>query len=268
MAYDHRIHSSGMDKRAFTLIEMLVVIAIVIVLTALAIPAFLKLQSAGDVTKAAYDMEGVLGNARSYAMANNTYVWVGFFEENGTMASTFPATAGVGRIVMSVVASQDGTMIYNPGSLPITSAAMTAGLAQVSKPVKIENTHLKTAIANDSVFPIGNGSGLAFATRPFVNTTGNPVWQIGDTALAAGSSQAPFQFPLGNPAPTAQYTFKTAIQFSPRGEVRVNDASQSVQPIIEVGLQPVHGAKVDAANVNVAAVQITGLAGEVKIYRK
>src|SRR5438046_6922855 len=71
----------------FTLIELLVVIGIMILLTVLLTPAFTNLRSAGDVTSAAYTIKGVLEQARTYAMANNTYTWVGFYEENTTDAS-------------------------------------------------------------------------------------------------------------------------------------------------------------------------------------
>ena len=32
-----------------------------------------------DVTNAAYTIKGVLDTARTYAKANNTYTWVGFY---------------------------------------------------------------------------------------------------------------------------------------------------------------------------------------------
>src|SRR5213592_1476354 len=85
----------------FTLIELLVVIGIMILLTVLLTPAFMNLKSAGDVTSAAYTIKGVLEQARTYAMTNNTYTWVGFFEEDGSRPSTNPATVGTGRLVIS-----------------------------------------------------------------------------------------------------------------------------------------------------------------------
>src|SRR5207253_2886552 len=69
-----RAPSSG-----FTLIEMMVVIGIIVILMALIAPAFTSLKGAGDVTSAAYTVKGVLDQARTYAQANNTYTWVGFF---------------------------------------------------------------------------------------------------------------------------------------------------------------------------------------------
>src|SRR5258708_358501 len=98
----------------FTLMELMVVIAIIILVSAFIVPAFTNLKSAGDVIDAAYNIKGVLDTARTYAKANNTYTWVGFYEED--VSSTTPGTAGVGRLVMSIVASKDGTTLYNPNS--------------------------------------------------------------------------------------------------------------------------------------------------------
>src|SRR6266480_1574426 len=96
----------------FTLIELLVVIGVIILLTVLLTPAFTNLKSAGDVTSAAYTIKGVLEQARTYAMANNTYTWVGFYEEDVSQSPSNPATPGTGRLIMSIVASKDGTNIY------------------------------------------------------------------------------------------------------------------------------------------------------------
>src|SRR5437667_833555 len=97
---------------AFTLLELLIVIGIIGLLLVLIAPAFTTIKSGGDVTSAAYTVKGVLDTARTYAKANNTYTWVGFFEEDVSQGPTSPATGGTGRIVVSIVASKDGTKIY------------------------------------------------------------------------------------------------------------------------------------------------------------
>ena len=104
--------------RGFTLIELLIVISIIAILMVLLAPAFTSLKSAGDVTSAAYTIKGVLDTARTYAKANNTYTWVGFYEEDVSQPSishgTDPCTGCVGRVVISIVASKDGTIIHDP----------------------------------------------------------------------------------------------------------------------------------------------------------
>src|SRR5216110_1610277 len=126
-------------RAGFTLLELLIVIGIIALLLALIAPAFTTIKSGTDVTSAANTIKGVLDQARTYAKANNTYTWVGFFEEDVSQPSTNPATGGTGRIVMSVVASNDGTIIYtssSPGTIDPTR------LLQVGKLTKIDNVHL------------------------------------------------------------------------------------------------------------------------------
>ena len=97
-------------QAGFTLLELLIVVGIIALLMVLIAPAFTTIKGGTDVTSAAYTIKGVLDTARTYAKANNTYTWVGFYEENvANPASPNSDTPAVGRIVMSIVASKDGT---------------------------------------------------------------------------------------------------------------------------------------------------------------
>jgi prepilin-type N-terminal cleavage/methylation domain-containing protein len=248
-----------LDEGGFTLIELLVVIAIIIVLTALLVPAFTNMKSAGDVTSAAYTIKGVLDQARTYAMANNTYTWVGFFEENVSTPSTNPATPGTGRIVMSIVASKDGTMLYT-GTLssPVTlDPPNSATLFQVDKLAKIDNAHLKT-------FAAGLGTGDTFDTRPAVGST---AAQIGNDPSTPSSPSLTFHYPAGNSSP--QYTFVKVVQFSPRGEAVIDNSNYTLTTVSEIGVQLTHGITPEPSPVkNPVAVQLSGLGGNVKVYRR
>jgi prepilin-type N-terminal cleavage/methylation domain-containing protein len=238
-----------MHKGAFTLIELLVVIAIMAIMAALLIPAISSLNNAANINAATYQVKGLLESSRSYATANNTYVWVGFFEE----ASVTPGAAGTGRIVISVVASTDGTTIYTlPLAGPTPLDQTPARLLQVEKLIKINNMHI-------NVFTKGTGAGSTFDTRPAVSA----AQQI---SPAVSPSLTTFRYPVGSVTP--QYTFSKAIQFSPRGEATVDNSSNAIALVVEIGLQPTHGTLIDAENKNVAAVQITGVAGNVNIYRR
>ena len=231
---------------------MMVVIAIIAILMALVAPAFTSLKSAGDVTSAAYTVKDVLDQARTYAQANNTYTWVGFFEEN--VASTTPGTVGVGRLVMSIVASNDGTIIYTPSS---PGTLDPTRLLQVGKLTKIDDVHLWTHTDAPS------GTGSTFDTRPNVTST----YCIGNTNPAGTL----FQYPVGSPAPAAQYSFKKGVQFSAGGMAQIINStiSYSPQTAAEIGLEPTHGNVAPASiPANVVAVQFTGISGNVTIYRR
>src|SRR5206468_461340 len=91
----------------FTILELLIVIGIIGLLLVLIAPAFTTIKGGSDVTSAAYTIKGVLDTARTYAKANNTYAWVGFYEEDVSQSSATPAAAGTGRLVMSIIASKD-----------------------------------------------------------------------------------------------------------------------------------------------------------------
>src|SRR5439155_26048027 len=97
-------HAVASREGGFTLLELLIVVGIIALLLVLTAPAFTYLKGGSDVTSAAYTIKGVLDTARTYAKANNTYTWVGFFEEDASQPSSSPAIAGNGRIVMSIVA--------------------------------------------------------------------------------------------------------------------------------------------------------------------
>ena len=243
----------------FTLIELLIVVGIIALLLVLIAPAFKFIKGGTDVTSAAYTIKGVLDTARTYAKANNTYTWVGFFEEDASN----PPLAGVGRIVMSIVASKDGTMIYNPTNLGQQN--LTSGLVQVGNLTKIDNAHLWTHTDAPS------GSGSTFDIRPNVAS----AYCIGNASPT--NSTTPFGYPVGNPAPAAQYTFVKAVQFSPTGEARINNSTINgsgaeifpLQTVAEIALQPTHGATAPASvPANVVAVQFTGVGGNVRIYRR
>ena len=242
------------DAYGFTLVELIVVIALISTLMVLVAPAFTGIKSAGDVTSAAYTIKDALEQARTYAMAYKTYVWIGFYEEPAGQPSTNPATPGTGRIVISTIASADGTTVYNPRSL---AAIDPTRVTQLNKLVKVEGTHLAT-------FPDGSGTGDTFDSRPAAIYE---TAKIGDTT-PPNPSLTPFQYPVGNPAPAAQYTFVKAVEFSPRGEARINNRNYTLKTVAEIGLQPTHGTAVDVNSRNIIAIQFGALGGDLKIYRR
>ena len=244
---------------------MLIVVGIIGLLLVLIAPAFTYIKGGTDVTSAAYTIKGVLDTAHTYAKANNTYTWVGFFEENvANPTSPNPDTPRVCRLILSIVASKDGTMLYTiPLASPFTlDPSGSTTLIQVGKLVKIDNLHLTTfALPTSTPPPLDT-----FATRPAPVATA----QIGDSTPS--TPYLTFHYPVGSSSP--QYTFTKVIQFSPHGEGVVDSSTYfasgaTFAPISEIGLEPTHGAAVPASTpANVVAIQFTGLGGDVKIYRR
>ena len=249
---------------AFTLLELLIVVGIIGLLLVLIAPAFTTIKGGTDVTSAAYTIKGALDTARTYAKANNTYTWVGFFEEDASLSSTTPATAGPGRVVISIVASKDGSNVYSSVVGPAADMDSTGTkLFQVGKLIKLDNMHLRT---------FANGTGAVpadtFPTRPPV-VGSLPVTdaKIGDTS--PDPSLRYFHYPATVIEAQRQYKFEKMIQFSPRGECRPQNDNYEMRAVMEVGLQQTHGTSVPAlADPKNCAVQLTGFSGNVKIYQR
>ena len=243
-------------RKAFTLLEMLVVMGIMALLMVLVAPAFTSLKSAGDVTDAAYTVKGVLDQARTYAKANNTFVWVGFKEVNvSNDASVTPQTTGTGRVAIAIVASKDGTRGYDVSNTNLPTPAWTsynngANLVAVGKLQHLENVHLAGTLTTS-----GN------MARPSIQSNN---YVIG----SAPASVTPFDWPLGSALNAGQYSFQKVINFDPQGVARIQYSTNSdtIAAYTEIDLQQTHGTTVSSTT-NVVAIQIGGVGGSVTIYR-
>jgi prepilin-type N-terminal cleavage/methylation domain-containing protein len=112
-------------KTGFTLVELLVVLGIMALLATLAIPAFTSISSANGTTQASYQVAQLLELAHDQAVANQTYVWVGF-------ANT--TVSGTPTMVMGAAYSLDGT----------GSNTAPSNLQALSKPILVQNVNLVT----------------------------------------------------------------------------------------------------------------------------
>jgi prepilin-type N-terminal cleavage/methylation domain-containing protein len=233
---------------AFSLVELLVVLAIMAILLSLILVSISGIKGSRDLANAAYSIQGSLEQARTYAMSENTYTWVGFFEENPAS----PGTAGTGQVVISIVASASGTNLVTASNAP---QLPSASLLQISKLMKIPNVHL-------DVVP------TAAVTRPAI-ATASPAdtYQLGSADFPNPSTNSwKFLYPVtASSSSSAQYTFTQVIQFSPQGDAtRIGDTPTT---LMEVGLQPTHGGTITASGENFAVLQVTGIGGQVISYR-
>ena len=270
---------NAVQRSAFTLIEMLVVIVIISLLAVFMIPAIAGLNGGSDVASTAYSLAGVFDQARAYAMANNTYVWVGIAEVDvGKPISASPQTAAAGsvggRVAVAVVASRDGTRGYDAssGSLsrPSCWSSSVSSLIAISKLQHFDNVHVALpnilngyGVSKDS----SNRVGSAGMRRPGIISNN---YVLSCEASASSASVTPFEWPLGSSPGSVQYQFNTVVNFDPQGVARIQLPSNQdgIVAFMEIGLIPTHGNCIPSTTPpNVAAIQIDGMTGATRIYR-
>lgn len=241
--------------------------AIIGVVMAFLVPAYTSVKSANDLVQATNGVAGVMERARTYAMANNLYVYVGLAEVSADVpVDTVPQTpaigGGGGRVAVAAVAVRDGTRGYDLFST-LPSPAWTdynrgAGLVPLGKLEIYENVHLAASL--------GEIPGAGSMARPSVSgayTLGSP----------ACKSITPFSWPLAADLGGGQYTFEKVIQFDPQGVARIQYSTNQdiVVGWMEIALQQTHGSTIPTTPATpigaIAAVQIDGMTGAVRVFR-
>ncbi|CAN5403698.1 hypothetical protein BH09SUM1_BH09SUM1_17580 [soil metagenome] len=112
------------EKRAFTLIELLIVVAIIAILAAIAVPNFLEAQTRAKVSRAKADMRTLATGIESYYVDNNRY-----------MINTAPAS-GTGRysliLLSTPIAYVTNGLFYDPFLPPGATSIATQTSSFVS----------------------------------------------------------------------------------------------------------------------------------------
>jgi prepilin-type N-terminal cleavage/methylation domain-containing protein len=99
---------------AFTLVEILAVMAMAAVLSALTLPAVFSLSNAGSLNQSVSDLSLTLNESRAYAMAHDTYVWVGFSPDTLNQDLTVDVVAGQTGEATDIGASSTYLAIAKP----------------------------------------------------------------------------------------------------------------------------------------------------------
>ncbi|MFZ0916298.1 MAG: type II secretion system protein [Candidatus Udaeobacter sp.] len=264
--------------RGFTLLELVIVIGIIAILLVLGAPAFTTLTRATDVSSDIYGVKGVLDNARAYAKANHTFVFVGFAEVDSSVdPSVSPqVTTGdrpYGRVAMAVVAAKDGTSQYeyattDQGNDWKANYANGAHLIAVGKLQTYENLHF---------VPLDFGSWTPTAHPDSKMARYQPTGPPYILSNALSKSVTPFTWPLGSALDSGyQYLFDRVINFDPTGIARIASSTNgdAIAHVIEIDFQPAHGTLFQPLpadfNQDVgshAVIQLGTTSGAVRVYR-
>jgi prepilin-type N-terminal cleavage/methylation domain-containing protein len=223
------MHPSFSSKRAFTLTEMLVVLAIMTIITAIGVPSLFSVTNSGKMNESTSDLAGILEQARQYAAAQNTYVWV----------ALQPQTVNnVDVLNVAVVASNDGTDPGVYGNVPSSAFQI------VTRIRTFQHLQLKTA----GTFTISQ-----LASLPASPTAG-PANNLSSTAT----------FNIRMPGAGGTTPFTQSIEFTPSGEAR-----NTTSPIdfIEIGLEPASTTSSPNPS-NAAVLRVNGITGLTAVYRE
>ena len=218
----------SLPSHGFSLIELLVVIALIATLASSAGPAFQWMSGAGSMNKAINDLDQALELARTYAMANHTYVRVVFSE----VPALLPERPQPALLVLALYPS--GGTLDTANSTPQSMADPAQWLPlnrALLLPNLVRNDALNARSPDTAADLLPSQSDIPAFTRPALHLT---------------------------PAPT----FTSCIQISPAGEAQIANGTPARYIKVGIDRPAPQGGK------NPAILRLCGLSGRIDVLRK
>ncbi len=252
-------------SKAFTLVELLVVLAIITILTVIATPALQGLSGAKKFTNGLGQIAGILEQARAYATAQNTYVWVAFYPYDPSTL-TPPDNSG-DALCVAAFASADGTdpIDWNSTTINLESSGTASVTGTTISQILRFTSFKQISIRTQNYFTQGDAPGQIASLPSEISTppTGPsaiPAFQI----AFKGTGSSPLILPSTIPGDAQTSQTISVVQFTPSGVARV---SGSPVDSIWIDFQRVKAKGLIDDN-NIAAMRINGLTGLTTVYRK
>jgi type IV pilus assembly protein PilA len=202
--HDRSLHTMRKLKRGFTLIELMIVVAIIGILAAIAIPNFIKFQARSKQSEVKSNLKALFTAERSYYQDHDTYSGcvrtIGFSPERGNRyrynigttvrtdetcnsAETRATAAGVTASTDSIIAADE--FKWGTGATTVGGLADAAEPAPVYAPVQPANTSIAVAANLVGVTPAlrsPNGSFGGAAHGTIDNDDALDLWYISSVA--------------------------------------------------------------------------------------
>ncbi len=248
--------SGGRRVSGFTLVEVLVVIAIIGMLTVMVAPALHSILASKSVEKAAADISGLFETARAEAMARRTYVHVAFGNAENDLRES--------EIRIGALAALDGTMDVTPGNLVAVSKFIKEERAQITNFAGLSDGMKKAARKAP-----GSATG---DLRP--DFTIDADYALNTNFLNSNYSKIPFKDIRG-----FKYGFDKldpyVITISPQGEILgsrpdaiADDPTREYfRRVLHFGIASTRGTQVDTKSSNGAIVTFHGGSGRIATLR-
>lgn len=193
-------------KRGFTLVELMIVVAIMGILAAIAIPNFIKFQARSKQSEAKTNLKGVFTAEKSYFAEFDTFKadfgTIGFVPERGNRYAYYLASSPTSWQTRNLEAAGS---ISNANGIAVDNYRIAGATAQPSLPALGVTAGTGLGLTAPGSVSGSNGSFLAAAAGTVDNDTQLDVWAIASHTFskAAGTCNAAISAPGGIPANTA-----------------------------------------------------------------
>jgi type II secretion system protein G len=160
-------------RKAFTLIELLIVVAIIAILAAIAVPNFLEAQVRSKVSRVKADMRSLATAIESYVVDTNRYPiasqWVSVFNRfNARMHGLTTPVAYITSLPADTFRRSENTFPITPGEIPtfeytdFSTAVATSSFAQDPYPesTTIDYNIFQNSTAFHRFYTLNDGDSL------------------------------------------------------------------------------------------------------------
>lgn len=225
---------------AFTLTELLIVVALLSVLSALMVPALSSLNASGSLRQNLSTVVGLVESARQTAVTRNTYVYVAFLSPEAAR-NLPPSQIEPGTTYAAVFVSMDGTDVLKQASSSMLRE-VDGNITRLERIAKLRSLRFSGEIPSSNA--------LANRLEPVDAEGPGSAWKIESKPPPEGMA----------------ITFDRIIKFLPQGGARVTEPPvEAIQLIVSpnAGSESSHASE----DLKAAVIRIDGLTGKISVHQ-